>query len=56
MRWIVLAMVLMTALIVALAVMIGSAASGGGKNRGRVPRLRQGQQPTSLVISARVPT
>jgi len=51
MRWVILAMVLMTALIVVLAVMIGSATSGGGRNRARVPRLRQGQQPTSMVIS-----
>jgi hypothetical protein len=54
MRWMVLAMVLITALIVVLAVMIGSATSGGGR-RQRVPRLRGGQAPTSMVISARVP-
>jgi hypothetical protein len=55
MRWLVLAMVLMTALIVVLAVMIGSSSSGGGQHRQRLPRLRQGQQPTSMVISVRVP-
>ena len=57
MRWIVLTMVVFTAIIVVLAVMIGSSLGGGGKHKTRVPRLRQGQQDqTSLVISVRVPT
>jgi hypothetical protein len=57
MRWLVITMVLITALIVVLAVMIGSAASGGARHRARVPRLRQGApDTTSLVISARVPS
>ena len=50
-RWMVVAMVLITALIVVLAVMIGSATSGGGR-RQRVPRVRGGQAPTSMVLPA----
>jgi len=59
MRWIVATMVLITALIVVLAVMLGSAVSGsgGGHHQKRIPRLRQGQpDATSLVMSVRVPT